>query len=118
MKTTNFIRISAISSFLHPRKSMSDSYPFAKISRKQFFGIAFNFLTRHATSIVQQIFIRIEKGITDKAARVIPFVNKLVENSRIRVLRDKTRSQKFESLTRDFGDNRGIIHKPPTAKRH
>src|SRR5258705_5951393 len=34
------------------------------------------------------------------------------------MLRDKTRAQKFEPLTGNLGNNRWIVQKPPTAKRH
>src|SRR5260370_11622572 len=49
---------------------------------------------------------------------MLPLVNQLFEHTRVRMLRDKTRSQEFNALARDLSNDWRVVEKPPTAKRH
>ncbi len=51
------------------------------------------------------------------AAGVGPFVDDLLENAGIGMLRNKTGAEHFDSFARDLLDDGGIVHEPPATER-
>ena len=57
----------------------------------------------------------LNESARNDAPRVRPFVDDLVHNPRVRVLRRKRRPEEFESHTRDGFDHGRVVKVPPAA---
>ena len=53
----------------------------------------------------------------DDGAGVFPFVDDLVENAGVRMLRRKTQAEEFKPHAGDFVDESGDVGKPPAAEK-
>ena len=47
-----------------------------------------------------------------------PFINQLLQDARVGMLRDEACAQHFQALGGDLGDDRRIVEKPPAAERY
>ena len=62
--------------------------------------------------------IRIAEDARKNGTGVLPFINHLLQNTGVGMLRDKTGAEHFKTLPRDFFHNRGIVEEPPASEGH
>lgn len=65
----------------------------------------------------QEAIIFREDG-RESSARVGPFVDDLLEDAGVGMLRDEAGAEHFDALARDFFNDRGVVHEPPAAEGH
>ena len=77
-----------------------------------------NVLASDFGAVGEQQLIGVCEDGSKRAARVVPFVDDLLEDARVRMLRDEAGSEQFDALASDFFDDRRIVEEPPAAERH
>src|SRR5437879_10293350 len=68
-----------------------------KFATKQCLNVSFNFDAADLPSGLGESGILIHQHVRDNTARVLPFINNLVEYSRIRMLRRKAQSKELDA---------------------
>ena len=74
------------------RSKLCDSGKAAEIILEQTFDVALDLGGRHLEAVSRKSPVGFGEAARDHVARVLPLINDLVENARIRVLRDEGRT--------------------------
>src|SRR5882724_7748765 len=74
--------------------------------------------TRDGPPVFAQQSVRVGENRSHRAAGVAPFVNDLLQYTRVRVLRDKTGTQHLDAFARDFFHHRRVVEEPPATEWH
>ena len=77
-----------------------------------------NIVAPDAAPVFGEQPIRIGEDAGQNGAGILPFINQLLQNAGVRMLRDKGGSQHFKALLSDLFHNRRIIEKPPASEGH
>jgi len=75
-------------------------------------------LIGHMSAGVQQVAVFIRQHLRQNLSAVVPFVNQLVQNPGVGVLRDETGSEQLDAHSLDLFDQAGIVEEPPAAENH
>ena len=93
-------------------------HPSFGVGTKEARNVPLNIGARDAAAVFGQKAIVLRENRRECSARIAPFVDDLLENAGVGMLRDETRPEHFDSLTSDLFDDRWIVHEPPAAERH
>src|SRR5580658_2735906 len=96
----------------------SAAYCSLEVAPEQAPHIGINHLPSHLKSILGKQPVSIRQNGRQRAPRVPPLIDHLLENARVRMLRYKRGSQHLEPFPRHLLHNRRIVQKPPAAKWH
>src|SRR5437016_3857914 len=88
-----------------------------EIAAEQPGHIALDFGLRNLPAILYEPLVGGSENRRHCPARIAPLIDQLLENARVRMLRDKTGAQHFQTFARNLFDDRWVVQEPPAAKR-
>src|SRR4029077_3227249 len=80
--------------------------------------IALNVTAGYTAAVLGEQAIGFREDARHGTARVVPFIDHLLEDARLGMLWKKTSSKHFDALARDLLHDRRIVHEPPATERH
>ncbi len=80
--------------------------------------VALDFRRCDAAACVLEVGILISQDLRQNSAAVAPFIEELIQNAGVRVLRDEAGAEQFDAHALDFFDEAGIVEEPPAAEDH
>src|SRR5437016_5639582 len=100
------------------RKRVSAGPSKLQRSNEEVCHISLNVTARDAPAVLRQKTVAVSKDARQGSARVVPFVDDLLEHAGIGMLRNKTCSQHLDAFAGNLLDNRRIVKETPATELH
>src|SRR3954454_9468517 len=91
--------------------------PALKVCSEQAGDIAMDVRPGNCSTIFGEQAVCVGENGRHRTTGILPFIDDLLEDPGVRVLRDKTHAEHFDALTSNFLNDGRLIQKPPGSER-